>query len=88
MHPAQCDRARGCARTRWLRQACPHPTDRRATLVTLTARGAEAAAAVHADYREGASVLLDGISASDLAGFVATADRVVSRLRAAADQPR
>jgi DNA-binding MarR family transcriptional regulator len=67
----------------------PHPTDRRATLVSLTERGAEAAAGVHADYRQGASMLLDGIPDADLAGFVATTDQVISRLRAtAAAQPR
>jgi DNA-binding MarR family transcriptional regulator len=67
----------------------PHPTDRRATLVTLTGRGAEAAAGVHADYRQGASMLLDGIPAADLAGFLATTDQVVSRLRATtAEQTR
>jgi DNA-binding MarR family transcriptional regulator len=67
----------------------PHPTDRRATVVTLTERGAEAAAGVHADYRHGASMLLDGVPATDLAGFIATADQVISRLRTtAAQQPR
>ena len=66
----------------------PHPTDRRATRVTLTGTGAEAAAGIHADSRRGASALLDGIPAADLAGFLATADELVGRLRAgAAGQP-
>jgi DNA-binding MarR family transcriptional regulator len=64
----------------------PHPTDRRATLVTLTEQGAKVAAEVHADYRRGATGLLEGIPAAELAGFLATADEIVGRLRAASAQ--
>jgi DNA-binding MarR family transcriptional regulator len=64
----------------------PHPTDRRATLVTLTGQGAKVAAEVHADHRRGAAGLLEGIPAAELAGFLATADEIVGRLRAASAQ--
>ncbi len=57
-----------------------HPTDRRATLVRLTDRGAAAAARLHADYQMGARVLLGGVSSADLATFVRVLDHVLDRL--------
>jgi DNA-binding MarR family transcriptional regulator len=60
-----------------------HPTDRRATLVSLTEQGAAAAARLHADYQMGARVLLGGVSAADLATFVGVLDHVLDRLRGA-----
>jgi DNA-binding MarR family transcriptional regulator len=57
-----------------------HPTDRRATLVSLTDQGAAAAARLHADYQMGARVLLGGVSAADLAAFVSVLDHVLDRL--------
>lgn len=61
-----------------------HPTDRRATLVALTEQGAAAAAKLHADYQEGARLLLGDVPAADLASFVSTLDHVLGRLRQAA----
>jgi DNA-binding MarR family transcriptional regulator len=60
-----------------------HPTDRRATLVSLTDQGAAAAARLHADYQMGARVLLGGVPAGDLATFVGVLDHVLDRLRGA-----
>jgi DNA-binding MarR family transcriptional regulator len=59
----------------------PHPTDRRATLVTLTGRGQRIASEWQAGYQELAERLFAGLEASDVAGFVATLDRVLDRLR-------
>ncbi len=58
----------------------PHPTDRRATLVTLTDSGAAVAASWHAGYRQAAARLFDGVAPSDLTIFVAVLDRVLERL--------
>ena len=60
-----------------------HPTDRRASLVSLTEHGAAAAARLHADYQMGARVLLGGVSAADLATFVGVLNHVLDRLRGA-----
>jgi DNA-binding MarR family transcriptional regulator len=62
----------------------PHPTDRRATLVTLTTRGAATAARWEAEYRRLAGLLFGGLAATELGGFVATLDRVADALRQAA----
>ena len=43
------------------------------------------------NYQQAASMLLDGVPADELAGFLATLDRIIDRLRTAegtADQPR
>jgi DNA-binding MarR family transcriptional regulator len=58
----------------------PHPTDRRATLVSLTEQGAEAAARMHAERQEAASALFGDIPATDLATFVAVLDQVLDRI--------
>jgi DNA-binding MarR family transcriptional regulator len=58
----------------------PHPTDRRATLVSLTAPGRSAAARMHAERQEAARALFGGAPAAEVASFVSTADRVLSRL--------
>jgi DNA-binding MarR family transcriptional regulator len=60
-----------------------HPTDRRATLVSLTDQGAEAAARLHADYQMGARVLLGGVPSADLTTFVSVLDHVLDQLRGA-----
>jgi DNA-binding MarR family transcriptional regulator len=59
----------------------PHPTDRRATLVTLTEQGHAVASAWSAEHREGAGQLFGDVSAADLAAFVTILDRVLERLR-------
>lgn len=59
----------------------PHPTDRRATLVTLTVRGRRTASEWQAGYQELADRMFAGLDANEVAGFVSTLDRVVERLR-------
>jgi DNA-binding MarR family transcriptional regulator len=59
----------------------PHPTDRRATLVTLTDTGAAAAKALHADQLRLASFLFSELSAPQLAATLLTLEGLISRLR-------
>ncbi|MGY0236743.1 MarR family winged helix-turn-helix transcriptional regulator [Longispora urticae] len=59
----------------------PHPTDRRATLVAFTARGAETMAAMARDHEDLAGSLFDGMP--DFAAFVDGVGHVTTRLRAA-----
>lgn len=59
----------------------PHPTDRRATLVTLTRHGQAVASGWSAEHRQGAGQLFGDISAADLATFVTVLDKVLARLR-------
>jgi DNA-binding MarR family transcriptional regulator len=58
----------------------PHPTDRRATLVSLTERGTAAAARMHAERQEAAAALFGDVPADDLARFVAVLDQVLDRI--------
>lgn len=58
----------------------PHPSDRRATLVSLTRRGSAAASRMAAERREAAQWLLGDASPGDLAAVVAIADQVLSRI--------
>lgn len=58
----------------------PHPTDRRATLVTLTAQGTTVGAAMATDEHHLAAFLFAGVRDSELIGFLATLDRLVGRL--------
>ncbi|MGI8825295.1 MAG: MarR family winged helix-turn-helix transcriptional regulator [Chloroflexota bacterium] len=60
----------------------PHPTDRRATLVTLAERGRDAAARMGAEEKEFALQLFDHVPDAELTGFIATLDGVIERLRA------
>lgn len=60
----------------------PHPTDRRATLVALTERGATAADRMNTERHDSAHALLGPLPAADLAGFVAVADHVLGHLTA------
>jgi len=57
----------------------PHPTDRRATLITLTERGAASAAEMATRQRDFAHDLF--ADEPDLATFAAVLDRVLARLR-------
>jgi DNA-binding MarR family transcriptional regulator len=59
----------------------PHPTDRRATLVTLTDHGRAVASRWSAEHREGAGQLFGDVAAADLATFVSILDRVLARFR-------
>lgn len=58
----------------------PHPTDRRATLVSLTESGAAAAAQMAGERRAAAHTVLGGLPAADLAGFLTVADHVLCHL--------
>jgi DNA-binding MarR family transcriptional regulator len=57
-----------------------HPSDRRATLVTLTGKGSAVAEAMQTDERHLAAFLFAGVDGDQLAGFVATLAHVVGRL--------
>ncbi len=57
-----------------------HPTDRRATLVTLTAEGTSLARAMKRDQDRFAQALFERASAADLAAFVRVLDQVVAVL--------
>ena len=59
----------------------PHPTDRRATLVSLTEKGTAAVTGLDGGYRAGAGRLFEDVPAADLAGFWSTAGRLVARIR-------
>jgi DNA-binding MarR family transcriptional regulator len=58
----------------------PHPTDRRATLVSLTDKGVEAVTGLRGEYDQGAARLFDGVPTADLEGFVATVDHLLARI--------
>jgi DNA-binding MarR family transcriptional regulator len=63
----------------------PHPTDRRATLISLTTKGKSAVAWIEAQRQSAADRLLAGIPARDLAGFLTVTDHVL--LHIDAEQP-
>jgi len=65
----------------------PHPTDRRATLVTLTEHGAAAARRMDTERDEAAYTLLGHLAAADLAGFLVVADHVLDNLNTADHAP-
>lgn len=58
----------------------PHPTDRRATLVTPTAQGRAAAERMDTERHDAAHALLGQLPASDLAGFLTVADHVLRHI--------
>ncbi|MEJ3654612.1 MarR family transcriptional regulator [Actinomycetes bacterium KLBMP 9759] len=55
----------------------PHPRDRRATLVALTPKGADAAEWMAEGRRKAAHRLFGDLPEADLAGFLAVADRLL-----------
>jgi DNA-binding MarR family transcriptional regulator len=59
----------------------PHPSDRRATLVTLTDRGSEAADLWYAGFRQLGGHLFGDMEPTQISGFVAALDHVLERLR-------
>ncbi|MFY0407504.1 MarR family winged helix-turn-helix transcriptional regulator [Solicola sp. PLA-1-18] len=61
----------------------PHPTDRRAALVTPTAKGVAAVASLTAGRAELARQLFGDVPPAEAERFVATMDGVLDRLRAA-----
>jgi DNA-binding MarR family transcriptional regulator len=64
----------------------PHPSDRRATVVSLAKRGAAATARMESEYQEAAKALFVDLDPVDLEAFAMSIDRVLVRLhgRAAA----
>ena len=60
----------------------PHPTDRRATLVTLTDHGRQTAARLTAERDELAALLFAEMSDTEFDGFVAGLGVVLDRIRA------
>jgi DNA-binding MarR family transcriptional regulator len=65
----------------------PHPSDRRATLVTLTAKGDREAALMQADYRKLARSLFGDFEPVLLKRFAGDIDRILGRLRRDASGP-
>ena len=59
----------------------PHPTDRRATLVSLTDQGAAAAARMQAESQQFAAELFREVPPAELASFVKVVDPALGRLR-------
>ncbi len=57
-----------------------HPTDRRATLVSFTGKGKQAAAALERDQEEFARLLFHGMPRATFDGFVEGLDEVLARL--------
>ena len=57
-----------------------HPTDRRATLVSLTPKGRALAAAMSKDQGEFAQLLFENMSEREVAGFTKAIDQVLERL--------
>jgi DNA-binding MarR family transcriptional regulator len=58
----------------------PHPTDRRASLVTLTEEGTALVVAWEAGQQEMASALFGGLSEREIRTFLATLNRVAEAL--------
>src|SRR5205814_419825 len=65
-----------------------HPTDRRATIVTLTRRGKSEVARIQAGSQALAGTLFAGVSSADLSTFQAVLDVVLARLDATAAPAR
>ncbi|MHB1571898.1 MAG: MarR family winged helix-turn-helix transcriptional regulator [Solirubrobacteraceae bacterium] len=59
----------------------PHPSDRRATLVTFTPHGQNTARALVESHRQLARLLFEDVAASELEGFEAGLVHVIARLR-------
>jgi DNA-binding MarR family transcriptional regulator len=60
----------------------PHPTDRRATLVSLTQQGTAMATAWYAERQQGTADLFGDIPHDQLTQFVTTLEQILARLRA------
>jgi DNA-binding MarR family transcriptional regulator len=60
-----------------------HPTDRRATVVSLTPQGTTLVTDWHRDRDHGTAHLLGDTSAADLTTFVTVLDRILAGLRGA-----
>ena len=60
----------------------PHPTDRRATIVSLTNAGEAAMSDMARDHAKLSSDLLDAVNPADRDGFARGLDAIATRLRA------
>jgi hypothetical protein len=60
----------------------PHPTDRRATLVTLTPRGKTLVAQLRCDHKRLARALFASMSRREFDGFARALSGLIDRLRA------
>jgi DNA-binding MarR family transcriptional regulator len=58
-----------------------HPSDRRATLVSLTAKGASLARAMRRDQDDFAQRVFEGMTPADLSKFTTVLDRVLGRIK-------
>lgn len=65
----------------------PHPTDRRATLVTLTDHGKKTATEWDRSQQEFAQTLFSDLSADQFDGFVESLGMVLAKLRKASPSP-
>lgn len=63
----------------------PHPTDRRATLVSITAKGRRAANAMARDHHEFAARLFEVGTEPDLTGFSTVLTQVLGQLQTITD---
>ena len=63
----------------------PHPSDRRATLVSLTEGGASSAAEMESGHEQLAELLFGDMSARRLGAFMSGLDHVSTRLREASE---
>jgi DNA-binding MarR family transcriptional regulator len=61
----------------------PHPTDRRASLVTLTGAGTEVTATMDAGYQATGRELFEGFGEDELRTFVGGMGRILERIRPA-----
>jgi DNA-binding MarR family transcriptional regulator len=72
-------------------QRDPHPTDRRAVLVSLADAGAAVTRELSADYEAGSAQLFAGLPAEQVRQFLTTVDTLTARLapnaQAATDDP-
>jgi DNA-binding MarR family transcriptional regulator len=58
----------------------PHPSDRRASCVVLTDRGAETAAWMDSRRHDAARAILGDVPTADLAAFLRVAERILSQV--------
>lgn len=66
----------------------PHPTDRRATLVSITAKGRRAANAMARDHHEFAARLFEAGPPAEMTGFSAVLTQVLQRLQVITESDR
>jgi DNA-binding MarR family transcriptional regulator len=65
----------------------PHPTDRRASVVSLTDRGIDAVSAMDAERRAWAHDLFGDVPPDELATFVAIVERLARTMPRSLEEP-